>query len=151
MKTIITYGTFDLFHIGHLKLIKRLNQLGERLIIAVSSDEFNQLKGKKTIIPFEQRAEIVESIKGVDLVIKEDSWDQKVGDIKKYNVDLFVMGDDWEGKFDELKSCTEVLYLPRTKGVSSTELKSTIKDALLRRDDLERAFSILEQIKRDLD
>lgn len=151
MKTVITYGTFDLFHIGHLRLLNRLSSLGDRLVVAVSSDEFNSQKGKKTIIPYEQRAEIVSSIKGVDLVIREDNWEQKRFDIEKYKVDLFVMGDDWVGKFDHLKEFTEVLYLPRTQGVSSTELKTIIRDALLRRDDFEKAFSILEQIKKDLD
>ncbi|MEA3227753.1 MAG: adenylyltransferase/cytidyltransferase family protein, partial [Campylobacterota bacterium] len=89
-----------MFHIGHLKLLQRLKQLGTRLIVGVSSDEFNELKGKKTIIPYEQRAEIVEAIKYVDMVIPEDDWDQKIDDIKKYSVDIFAMGHDWEGKFD---------------------------------------------------
>lgn len=151
MKTVITYGTFDLFHIGHLRLLNRLTSLGDSLVVAVSSDEFNSQKGKKTIIPYDQRAEIVSSIKGVDLVIREDSWEQKRFDIEKYKIDLFVMGDDWVGKFDHLIEFTEVLYFPRTQGVSSTELKTIIRDALLRRDDFEKAFSILEQIKKDLD
>lgn len=116
MKTIITYGTFDLFHIGHLKLLKRLEGLGDRLIVGVSSDEFNKVKGKTTIIPFEQRSEIVSSIKGVDLVIRENSWEQKKSDIGRYDVDILAMGDDWEGKFDDLKGLVEVLYIPRTKG-----------------------------------
>lgn len=126
MKTVITYGTFDMFHIGHLKLIQKLKKLGDKLIIAVSTDEFNELKGKKTIIPFDQRAEIVENIKGVDLVIPEKSWEQKIEDIKKYNVDIFAIGDDWKGKFDFLKDYCEVIYLPRTEGISTTEIKQYI-------------------------
>lgn len=122
-KTIITYGTFDMFHIGHLNLIKRLLLLGEKLIVAVSTDEFNAIKGKKTLIPYEQRAEIVANIKGVDLVIPEESWDQKSNDIQKYDVDIFAMGDDWEGKFDFLKDYCEVIYLPRTENISTTQLK----------------------------
>ena len=126
MKTVITYGTFDMFHIGHLKLIQKLKKLGDKLIIAVSTDEFNELKGKKTIIPFDQRAEIVENIKGVDLVIPEKSWEQKIEDIKKYNVDIFAIGDDWKGKFDFLKDYCEVIYLPRTESISTTEIKQYI-------------------------
>ena len=110
MKKIITYGTFDLFHIGHLNLLKRAKSLGDHLIVAVSSDEFNAIKGKKTVIPFEHRAEIVRSIKCVDDVIREDNWEQKVNDIKNYGVDIFVMGDDWSGKFDFLKDYCAVLY-----------------------------------------
>ena len=106
-------------HIGHLKLLQRIKNLGDRLIVAVSIDEFNTLKGKKTIIPYEQRAEIVSNIKCVDLVIPENNWEQKIEDIKKYNVDIFTMGHDWEGKFDFLKEHCEVVYLPRTEGISS--------------------------------
>lgn len=112
-----------MFHIGHLNLIKRLLLLGEKLIVAVSTDEFNAIKGKKTLIPYEQRAEIVANIKGVDLVIPEESWDQKSNDIQKYDVDIFAMGDDWEGKFDFLKDYCEVIYLPRTENISTTQLK----------------------------
>ncbi|QCI29080.1 glycerol-3-phosphate cytidylyltransferase [Caminibacter pacificus] len=126
MKTVITYGTFDLFHIGHLKLIERLRNIGDRLIVAVSTDEFNEIKGKKTIIPYEERAEIVANIKGVDLVIPEVSWEQKIEDIKKYNVDIFAIGDDWKGKFDFLKDYCEVIYLPRTHGISTTQIKQKL-------------------------
>lgn len=126
MKKIITYGTFDLFHIGHLNIINRARALGDHLTVAVSSDEFNQTKGKKSIIPYSQRAEIVQSIKGVDVVIAEEHWEQKGSDIKKLGIDVLVMGDDWQGKFDEFKSLCEVVYLPRTKDISSSELKSAI-------------------------
>ena len=127
MKTVITYGTFDLFHVGHLRLLERARALGDRLVVAVSSDTFNEGKGKKTIIPYADRAAIVQALKCVDVVIPEDTWEQKVDDIREHNVDIFVMGADWEGKFDELKEFCEVVYLPRTDGVSTTELKQAMK------------------------
>ncbi len=125
-KIIITYGTFDMFHIGHLKLLQRLKKLGDKLIVAISSDEFNELKGKKTLIPYEQRALIVKNIKCVDMVIAECNWEQKISDIKKYNVDIFAMGDDWSGKFDFLKEHCKVVYLKRTKNISTTKLKEEL-------------------------
>lgn len=127
---VITYGTFDMFHIGHLNLLKRLSELGDELIVAVSTDVFNTIKGKKTLIPYEQRAEIVRNIKYVDSVIAEHHWEQKIDDIKKYNIDIFAMGDDWEGEFDFLKTYCEVVYLPRTKDVSTTELKIALNKFL---------------------
>lgn len=96
-KTVITYGTFDMFHVGHLRLLKRMRTLGQRTIVCVSTDEFNHMKGKQALIPFAERKEIVESLDCVDLVIPEDSWEQKVEDIRRYEVDVFVMGDDWQG------------------------------------------------------
>ena len=129
-KIVLTYGTFDMFHIGHLKLLQRLKTLGDRLIVAVSTDEFNSIKGKKTLIPFEQRALIVQNIKCVDMVISEENWEQKIDDIKKYNVDIFAMGDDWKGKFDFLKDYCEVIYLPRTQNISTTELKKELNKYL---------------------
>jgi glycerol-3-phosphate cytidylyltransferase len=150
-KTVITYGTFDLFHIGHLKLLQRLKSLGDKLIVAVSTDGFNQLKGKKTIIPFEQRAEIISNIKCVDMVIPENNWEQKVEDIKKYNVDIFSIGNDWEGKFDFLKEYCEVVYLERTDGISSTQLKQTLKSFSAFKEEIIKAFDILEQLKRDFE
>jgi glycerol-3-phosphate cytidylyltransferase len=127
MTTVLTYGTFDLFHIGHLNMINRLTELGDRLVIAVSTDEFNAGKGKSSVVSYEDRAKIVSSIKGVDLVIPETSWDQKVSDIKEYDVDIFAIGDDWAGKFDELKELCEVVYLSRTDGISSTEIKQMLR------------------------
>lgn len=121
--TVITYGTFDMFHVGHLKLLKRLRSLGDKLIVGVSTDTFNELKGKKTLIPFEQRIEIVEALSCVDMVISEHCWEQKQEDILRYHVDVFAIGDDWRGKFDYLASCCEVCYLERTEGISSSELK----------------------------
>src|SRR5690554_5408326 len=122
-KTVITYGTFDMFHIGHLKLLRRLSEMGNKVIVAVSTDEFNELKGKKTLIPYEQRAAIVEAIDCVDLVIPENSWEQKLVDVKAYGVDVFAIGEDWKGKFDFLEELCEVVYLPRTKNISTTDLK----------------------------
>jgi glycerol-3-phosphate cytidylyltransferase len=150
-KTVITYGTFDLFHIGHLKLLQRLKSLGDELIVAVSTDEFNTIKGKKTIIPYEQRAEIVSNIKCVDMVIPENDWEQKVKDIQKYNVDIFAIGNDWEGKFDFLKEYCEVVYLDRTEGISSTQLKQTLKSFSVSKDEIIKAFDILEQLKKDFE
>ncbi len=129
MKRVITYGTFDLFHIGHLNLLKRARALGDYLIVAVSSDEFNLQKGKVCKIKDTDRMQIVEAIKYVDQVIPETSWDQKIEDVKKYDVDVFVMGDDWKGKFDFLKDYCEVVYLPRTEGISSTQLKEELRNA----------------------
>jgi len=126
-KTVITYGTFDLLHIGHIRLLQRARNYGNRLIVAVSTDEFNALKGKQVVYPFKQRAEIVKNIKGVDLVIPEKCWEQKIRDIKKYDVDVFVIGSDWKGKFDELKTYCRVVYLSRTKNVSTTGLKKRLR------------------------
>lgn len=125
-RTVITYGTFDLFHIGHLRLLTRLRALGDKLIVGVSTDEFNALKGKKSIIRFEDRIEIVRNLKCVDLAVPEDGWNQKASDIKKYDVSVFGMGNDWEGKFDELREFCEVVYLPRTQDISSTQIRETL-------------------------
>lgn len=126
MKKIITYGTFDLLHYGHISLIEKAKNLGDYLIVAVSTDEFNCLKGKKSYYSFEYRKRMVESIKYVDKVIPEKSWNQKKDDIEKYQLDLLVMGSDWSGKFDFLKNECEVIYLPRTKGISTTKIKEDI-------------------------
>ena len=120
---VITYGTFDLFHYGHLRLLKRAKELGDKLIVAVSTNEFNKVKGKNCVYPYEHRSKIVEAIKYVDKVIPERNWEQKRNDIMKYKIDIFVMGDDWKGKFDDLKDLCKVVYLPRTPGISTTELK----------------------------
>ncbi|MCI8850895.1 MAG: glycerol-3-phosphate cytidylyltransferase [Erysipelotrichaceae bacterium] len=128
MKKVITYGTFDLFHIGHLNLLRRAKELGDYLIVAVSSDRFNwEEKSKKCKISDTDRMEIVKAIRYVDEVILEDGWDQKVKDIQQHNVDVFVMGDDWKGKFDYLEEYCEVVYLPRTEGISTTQLKEEMK------------------------
>ena len=126
-KIVLTYGTYDLFHIGHLNLLERLKELGDYLIVGVSTDEFNAQKNKKTIIPFEDRIKIVQAMKCVDLAIAEENWDQKRSDILKYDVDIFGMGHDWTGKFDDLSDMCEVIYLPRTEGISSTQIKTSLK------------------------
>ena len=151
-KTIITYGTFDMFHIGHLNLLKRLKAMGDELIVAVSTDEFNLGKGKKTLIPYEQRADIVEAIKYVDKVIPEENWEQKITDVQKYHVDKFVIGDDWEGEFDFLSEYCEVEYLSRTEGVSTTMLKKSLSAIKhISKNDLINALDILEQLRKDFD
>lgn len=127
MKKVITYGTFDLFHVGHLNILKRAKALGDYLIVAVSSDVFNAIKGKKCAIPDYERMAIVEAIRYVDEVIPEDSWEQKIEDIKKYDIDIFVMGDDWKGKFDFLKDVCDVVYLSRTPDISTTKIKKELK------------------------
>lgn len=150
-KTVITYGTFDLFHIGHLNIIKRLSALGDRLIVAVSTDEFNAIKGKKPIVPFEQRMEIVESIRYVDLAIPEDRWSQKPEDIDTYDVDILGMGADWEGKFDDLADRVELVYLPRTDGISTTEMKQVLSAFDARHvDELKRTIDSIGHIVKEL-
>ncbi|VAW51113.1 Glycerol-3-phosphate cytidylyltransferase [hydrothermal vent metagenome] len=151
-KRVITYGTFDMFHIGHLKLLQRLAELGDELIVAVSTDEFNKIKNKTVLIPYAQRAEIVMNIKCVDMVIPEQSWDQKVLDIKKYSVPLFAIGDDWKGKFDFLEEHCEVLYLSRTKDISTTHLKKSLTGFLsISKEDILGAFKVIEALKNDFD
>ena len=127
MKKVITYGTFDLFNLGHLNILERAKAYGDYLIVAVSSDEFNAVKGKECFYPYHDRARIVEAIKYVDLVIPEHNWEQKIDDIKKYDVDLFIMGVDWQGKFDFLKDYCDVVYLTRTEGISTTQIKNELK------------------------
>lgn len=126
MKTIITYGTFDILHRGHINLLKRARALGDRLVVGLSSDEFNAGKHKSSLLNYENRKYVLESIRYVDLVFPESTWDQKVGDILKYEADIFVMGDDWEGKFDTLKEHCEVIYLPRTQNISTTQIKADL-------------------------
>jgi len=127
MITVMTYGTYDLLHIGHIMLLKRARSLGDKLIVGLSTDEFNSnMKGKRTIQPFEERKIILESLYCVDLVIPEKTWEQKIHDIKNYCIDVFVMGDDWAGKFDFLSSNCRVIYLPRTEGISTTDRKLEI-------------------------
>ena len=148
---VITYGTFDMFHVGHLKLLKRAKAFGDELIVAVSTDEFNQMKGKKTLIPFEQRAQIVSAIKYVDKVIPENNWEQKIKDIKKHNIDIFVMGNDWEGKFDKLSDYCQVEYLERTKDVSTTFLKESLQEFYnIHPAKLKEAIDTIEGIIRTL-
>ncbi len=128
MKRIITYGTFDLLHYGHINLLRRAKECGDYLIVALSTDEFNKLKGKKSFFDYNKRKILLEAIRYVDLVIEENSWDQKRDDVKLYKIDTLVMGDDWKGKFDNLKDIVEVKYLPRTPEVSTTQIKNELKN-----------------------
>lgn len=123
MKRVITYGTFDLLHYGHINLLKRAKELGDYLIVGLSTDEFNLMKGKNCYFTYEEGKRLVESIRYVDLVIPETSWEQKISDIKEFKIDVFVMGDDWKGKFNFLKEYCEVVYLPRTPEISTTKIK----------------------------
>jgi len=150
-KTVITYGTFDMFHVGHLKLLKRMAEFGDRIIVAVSTDEFNERKGKKALIPYVERKEIIESLRFVDLVIAEDDWQQKPDDIRRHHVDTFVMGDDWAGKFDSLKAYCEVVYLKRTSGVSSTELRDSLGRLLSSEHEIAHMMSLLKSLQRGFD
>lgn len=128
MKKVITYGTFDLLHYGHINLLRRAKQYGDYLIVALSTDEFNwNKKHKKCFFDYNQRKQILEAIRYVDLVIPEYDWNQKSQDVKEYHVDTFVMGDDWEGKFDFLKDSCEVVYLARTPEISTTKIKADLK------------------------
>ncbi|CEG29084.1 glycerol-3-phosphate cytidylyltransferase [Bacillus sp. B-jedd] len=126
MKKVITYGTFDLLHWGHINLLKRASELGDHLTVAISTDEFNDLKNKKAYHSFENRKMILESIRYVDKVIPENNWEQKIQDVIDNDIDIFVMGDDWKGKFDFLKEYCEVIYLPRTVGISTSQIKTDL-------------------------
>jgi len=126
MKNVITYGTFDLLHKGHIHLLRRAKELGDYLIVALSTDAFNESKGKKAYYDYEHRKIVIEAIRYVDKVIPETSWEQKVMDVKQYNIDTFVMGDDWKGEFDFLRQYCEVIYLPRTSGISTTKIKEDL-------------------------
>ena len=127
MKKIITYGTFDLLHRGHINLLKRAKEMGDFLVVGLSSDGFNALKNKKSFYSYEERKLVLEAVRYVDLVIPEENWEQKPQDIEAHDIDVFVMGDDWAGKFDHLKKCCEVVYLSRTGGVSTTSIKARLR------------------------
>jgi glycerol-3-phosphate cytidylyltransferase len=129
MKRVLTYGTFDLLHYGHINLLRRAKALGDYLIVAVSTDDFNALKGKKAYHNYESRKMMLEAIRYVDLVIPEENWEQKIDDVKRYDVDIVVMGSDWAGsdRFDYLKDYCEVVYLPRTEGISTTQIKKDLE------------------------
>lgn len=126
MKKVITYGTFDLIHYGHINLLRRAKEHGDYLIVALSTDGFNEIKGKKCYFPYEERKKLVEAIRYVDLVIPENNWEQKVNDVQGYKVDIFVMGNDWEGQFDFLRNYCEVIYLDRTPEISTTKIKQDL-------------------------
>lgn len=149
-RVVLTYGTFDLFHIGHLNILKRARELGDFLVVAVSTDQFNAIKGKKAFFNYADRRAIVEACRYVGLVIPEDDWGQKERDIIEHKVDTFVMGDDWAGKFDHLQSLCEVHYLPRTPSISSTQLKMlsnvTVNGTLV--DELKTANELITNVVR---
>ena len=128
MRRVLTYGTYDLLHYGHIRLLKRAKALGDYLIVALSTEEFNELKGKKTYHNYQTRKEMLEAIRYVDLVIPEENWEQKVDDVKKYEIDVVVMGGDWAGsdRFEYLKEYCEVEYLDRTDGISTTKIKTDL-------------------------
>ncbi len=128
MKRVITYGTFDLLHYGHINLLRRAKELGDYLVVALSTDEFNwDKKNKKSFFTYEQRKQLLEAIRYVDLVIPEEDWEQKRRDVKEYHIDTFVIGDDWKGKFDFLCDLCEVVYLSRTPEISTTQIKASIR------------------------
>ena len=129
MKKVITYGTFDLLHFGHIEILRRAKELGDYLVVAVSTDEFNKVKGKKAYHNYETRKKMLEAIRYVDLVIPEDNWEQKRKDVLEYRIDTVVMGSDWQGNknFECLKDICEVIYLPRTEGISTTKIKKDLK------------------------
>ena len=128
MRKIITYGTFDLLHYGHINLLRRAKELGDYLIVALSTDEFNwNSKQKKCYFNYEKRKMLLEAIRYVDLVIPEENWEQKISDVQEFKVDTFVIGNDWEGKFDFLEEFCQVVYLPRTEEVSTTQIKKDLK------------------------
>ncbi|MER2129230.1 glycerol-3-phosphate cytidylyltransferase [Solibacillus sp.] len=127
MKRIITYGTFDLLHYGHINLLKRAKAKGDYLVVGLSTDNFNTKKGKTSYFTYEERKKLLEAIRYVDLVIPEDNWEQKTKDIVDYNIDCFVIGDDWLNKFDDLKNHCEVEYLDRTPEISTTKIKKELK------------------------
>ena len=128
MKRVITYGTFDLLHYGHINILRRAKQLGDYLIVALSTDEFNlNSKNKVCYFDYEKRKALLEAVRYVDLVIPEKKWEQKIDDVKRYHVDTFVIGDDWEGEFDFLKEECNVVYLSRTPEISTSKIKADMK------------------------
>lgn len=128
MRRVITYGTFDLLHYGHINLLRRAKEYGDYLIVGISTDEFNEKeKNKKCYFSYDKRKQLIEAVRYVDLVIPEESWSQKITDVKLLKIDTFVIGDDWAGKFDFLKDYCDVVYLPRTKEISTTQIKNDLQ------------------------
>lgn len=125
-RTVITYGTFDILHIGHINLLRRARALGDRLVVGLSSDEFNRGKHKSSLLNFENRKAVLEAVRYVDEVFSEDTWEQKQDDIRRFDAKVFVMGNDWSGKFDFLSDLCEVVYLPRTAEISTSEIKLSL-------------------------
>lgn len=125
MKTVITYGTFDVLHVGHVNLLRRAKEFGDRLVVGLSSDEFNRGKHKSALLNYENRRAVLEAIRYVDEVFSEECWEQKVEDVKRFGADVFVIGDDWRGSFDFLKQHCRVIYLERTPDISTTQIKDS--------------------------
>lgn len=125
-RTVITYGTYDLLHRGHVNLLRRARALGDRLVVGLSTDAFNEVKGKAAFYAYDERRIVLEAVRHVDLVIPEERWDQKIDDVRAHDVDVFVMGDDWRGEFDFLAGHCDVVYLPRTEGISTTGIKADL-------------------------
>lgn len=155
MKTVITYGTFDLFHVGHIRLLKRLRDLGDRLIVGISTDQFNMIKGKKSFFSYDERREILLACKYVDDVFPENEWEQKRDDVIKYKADIFGIGDDWKGKFDELSDVCQVVYLERTEDISTTDIKRALsKISTVECEELESslhsALNIIKAVKSSM-
>ena len=146
MKTVITYGTFDLFHVGHVRLLRRVRELGDRVVVGCSTDAFNTLKGKKTLMPFDQRVEILSSCRYVDAVFPEESWDQKRDDILREGAQILAIGHDWAGKFDDLADICDVVYLPRTDGVSTTGIRSLVR--VLQAEKLNQIRAVAKDLDR---
>lgn len=126
-RIVLTYGTFDLFHPGHVQLLKRARELGSRLVVGLSTDEFNAKKGKRSVMCYEDRKTVLESCRYVDEVFAEEDWSQKLNDAHRLGADVFVMGDDWAGRFDFMQAACHVVYLTRTEGVSTTEIKASVQ------------------------
>ncbi len=135
-QTLVTYGTFDLFHVGHTRLLSRLSDLAERVVVGCSADEFNAIKGKHAIVPYEQRVEMLQSCRFVADVFAEKDWAQKRDDIVRFQADAFAMGDDWRGKFDDLSDLCDVVYLARTKEISTTVIKRFAEEGEVMRFDV---------------
>ena len=151
MKTVITYGTFDIFHAGHVRMLRRARELGDRLYVGVSTDEFNIQKGKRSLFTYEERAEIVGANRHVDGVFPESSWEQRRQDIERYGAAVFVIGDDWAGKFDHLNDMVNVVYLPRTPSVSTTEVKASLRGFSTQQvDALRSGVDVVSAIVKDL-
>ncbi|MDW2326724.1 MULTISPECIES: glycerol-3-phosphate cytidylyltransferase [Vibrio] len=150
-KVVLTYGTFDMFHVGHVRLLKRLKTGADMLIVGLSTDEFNRIKGKTSFFSYQERKEILESCRYVDLVVPEERWEQKVDDVTKYSVTTFAIGNDWEGEFDFLKKQCEVKYLERTKDISTTKIKTELaklnNDKI---DDIENQIKIMIDVLRTM-
>lgn len=146
-KKVITYGTFDLLHVGHIRLLERLKQLGDHLVVGVSTDEFNAEKGKRSVYSYEDRARIVGAIRYVDEVIPEHNWEQKRADIERHGIAVFAIGEDWRGRFDHLSELCEVVYLERTEGISTTDVKSALSRISPKTiDDLKAALEIIDGV-----